>query len=210
MAFTEVLVYLEDLLVFSRTLEEHVEKIDKVLTRLKKFGLKLNPDKCSFLRSSVKCLGHVISAEGVQTDPDKVAAVKTWPHPQNVEELKSFQGFAGYYRRFIQDYSKIAKPLNDLSVLYEPIRRKRRQHRKQKREPGRHPPPNTPFGEHWREECQVACDTLLEKLTTAPTLHFANFEEPFILHTDASTSGLGSALYQEHEGQARETQKNGR
>ncbi|KAJ8039974.1 hypothetical protein HOLleu_14143 [Holothuria leucospilota] len=133
MAFIEVLVYLEDLLVFSRTLEEHVEKIDKVLTRLKKFGLKLNPDKCSFLRSSVKCLGHVISAEGVQTDPDKVAAVKTWPHPQNVEELTSFHGFAGYYRRFIQDYSKIAKPLNDLSVLYEPIRRKCRQHRKQER-----------------------------------------------------------------------------
>ncbi|KAJ8044512.1 hypothetical protein HOLleu_07281 [Holothuria leucospilota] len=198
MAFTEVLVYLDDLLVFSRTLEEHVEKLDKVLTRLKGFGLKLNPDKCSFLKSSVKCLGHVISAEGVQTDPDKVAAVRTWPHPQNVEELKKFLGFAGYYRRFIQDYSKIAKPLNDLSVLYEPVRKKRP--RTRRGDPGRRPPPNTPFGENWNAKCQAAFDTLLEKLSTAPTLHFANFEEPFVLHTDASTSGLGAALYQEHEG----------
>ncbi|PIK48240.1 hypothetical protein BSL78_14884 [Apostichopus japonicus] len=85
MAFTDVLVYLDDLLVFSRTLEEHVQKLDKVLTRLEEFGLRLNPDKCQFVHPSVKCLGHVISAGGVQTDPDKISAVTTWPRPQNTQ-----------------------------------------------------------------------------------------------------------------------------
>ncbi|PIK37110.1 hypothetical protein BSL78_26063 [Apostichopus japonicus] len=85
MAFTDVLVYLDDLLVFSRTLEEHVQKLDKVLTRLEEFGLRLNPDKCQFVHPSVKCLGHVISAGGVQTDPDKISAVTTWPRPRMYE-----------------------------------------------------------------------------------------------------------------------------
>ena len=204
MAFTDVLVYLDDLLVFSRTLEEHVQKLDKVLSRLEEFGLKLNPDKCQFVHSSVKCLGHVISADGVQTDPDKVSAVTTWPRPQNVRELKSFLGFAGYYRRFIQHYSKIAKPLNDLSRLYEPVRKRHRGKPKNPNHsqghPGPRPSPDTPFGDKWDKQCQSAFDNLIERLTTAPTLLFADHSAPFVLHTDASTGGLGAALYQQNNG----------
>lgn len=201
MAFTDVLVYLDDLLIFSRTLEEHEEKLEKVLTRLREYGLRLNPDKCQFLRPSVKCLGHVISAEGVQTDADKISAVTTWPRPKNVRELKSFLGFAGYYRRFIEHYSEVAKPLNDLSTQYEPVRKRRgRPHAGKRPQAGGRPSPDTPFGDNWTEDCQTAFSSLVDRLTTAPTLHFANFEEPFILHTDASTSGLGAALYQKHDG----------
>lgn len=201
MAFTDVLVYLDDLLVFSRTLEEHVQKLDKVLTRLEEFGLRLNPDKCQFVHPSVKCLGHVISAGGVQTDPDKISAVTTWPRPQNVRELKSFLGFSGYYRRFIQHYSRIAKPLNDLSRLYEPVRKGRKGRPKSpQNQPGPRPSPDTPFGDKWDQQCQEAFEMLIQRLTTAPTLLFADYSAPFVLHTDASTSGLGAALYQQNNG----------
>ncbi|PIK53262.1 Septin-8-A [Apostichopus japonicus] len=204
MAFQDVIVYLDDLLIFSHTLEEHETKLRKVLARLREYGLKLNPDKCQFLRPSVKCLGHVISADGVQTDPDKISAVSTWPRPQNVTELKSFLGFAGYYRRFIENYSRIAKPLNSLSQLYEPVRKRRGKARiRTKDSPAQRPSPDTPFGDSWTSVCQTAFDQLIKKLTMAPILNFANFEEPFVLHTDASTSGLGAALYQQHEGKLR-------
>lgn len=152
----------------------------------------------------MKCLGHVISADGVQTDPDKISAVSTWPRPQNVRELKSFLGFAGYYRRFIENYSRIAKPLNSLSQLYEPVRKRRGKARiRTKDSPAQRPSPDTPFGDSWTSVCQTAFDQLIKKLTMAPILNFANFEEPFVLHTDASTSGLGAALYQQHEGKLR-------
>ena len=206
MAFTDVIVYLDDLLVFSKTLDEHEEKLDRVLARLQEYGLKLNPEKCQFVRKSVKCLGHVISAEGVQTDPDKIEAVKTWPRPQNVREMKSFLGFAGYYRRFIQHYSKIAKPLCDLMKLYEPVRKKRGRSKtskiskKAKKIEKKRPNPETPFGSNWTKSCQTAFDTLISRLTTAPTLQFADYNAPFILHTDASTTGLGAALYQQRDG----------
>ena len=206
MAFTDVVVYLDDLLVFSKTLEEHEEKLDKILTRLREYGLKLNPEKCQFVQKSVKCLGHVVSAKGVETDPDKVAAVKTWPRPQNVRQLKSFLGFTGYYRRFIPHYSKVAKPLSHLETLYEPVRKKKRKRAKgrasskaSRRANMNRPIPNTPFGESWTERCQVAFDTPIEKLTSAPTLQFADNNAPF-LHTDASTTGLGAALYKQHDG----------
>ena len=203
MAFTDVMVYLDDLLIFSKTLEEHEEKLDKVLTRLEAYGLKLNPAKCQFVQPSVKCLGHVVSKRGVETDPDKIEAVKSWPKPKNVKELKSFLGFAGYYRRFIQHYSKLAKPLNELMQLYEPVRKRGRARpppKSNKKTEGKRPSPDTPFGDNWTNDCQVAFDILILRLTTAPTLQFADYNAPFIVHTDASTHGLGAALYQQHEG----------
>ena len=159
MAFTDVVVYVDDFLVFSKTLEEHEEKLDKVLTRLREYGLKLNPEKCQFVQKSVKCLGHVVSAKGVETDPDKVAAVKTWPRPQNVRQLKSFLGFTGYYRRFIPHYSKVAKPLSHLETLYEPVRKKKQKRagdrassKASRRANMNRPSPNTPFCENWTEK----------------------------------------------------------
>ncbi|KAG1933963.1 interleukin-1 receptor accessory protein-like 1-A [Pimephales promelas] len=120
----EVLVFLDDLIVFSETLEQHEERLMRVLSRLKEFGLKLSPEKCHFFKKSVKYLGHVVSENGVETDPEKISALTTWPRPDNIRELKSFLGFTGYYRRFIKDFSKIAKPLNDLTAGYIPARRK--------------------------------------------------------------------------------------
>lgn len=87
----------------------------RVLNRLKDYGLKLAPEKCVFVKPSVKYLGHIISDQGVQTDLDKVDAVKTWPIPKNSKELKSFLGLIGYYHRFIKDFSKKIRPLNELT-----------------------------------------------------------------------------------------------
>ncbi len=113
---TEVLVFLDDLIIFSRTSEEHGERLLKVLIRLREYGLKLSPEKCKFFQTLVWYLGHIISETGVQTDPDKISALKTWPKPKNLKELRSFLGFVGYYRRFIRNYSKVVKVLNDLTA----------------------------------------------------------------------------------------------
>lgn len=194
----EVLVFLDDIIVFSSTLEEHETRLKHVLQQLRDNGLKLSSKKCHFFRSSVRYLGHIVSSRGVETDPDKVSALRTWPRPQTLSELKSFLGFAGYYRRFIRDYSKIVRPLNDLTGGYPP-------HKKVQKTPGqgRYYNPKEPFNERWTTPCQTAFETIIEKLTSAPVLGFADPKCPYVLHTDASTSGLGAALYQEQEGEMR-------
>ncbi|KAL7868574.1 hypothetical protein SRHO_G00099580 [Serrasalmus rhombeus] len=192
----EVLVFLDDLIVFSDTIEEHEKRLLRVLSRLKEYGLKLSLEKCKFFQTSVRYLGHVVSEDGVETDPEKIKALKTWPSPMNLKELRSFLGFAGYYRRFIQNYSKIVKPLNDLTAGYPPLRKTD----KQKDTSGEYFKPREPFGKRWTDTCQTAFETIIDKLTTAPVLGFANPKLPYVLHTDASTTGLGAALYQEQEG----------
>lgn len=146
------------------------------------------PDVCKI--SGTHCLG-------VETDPDKILALTSWPIPRMLKELKSFLGFAGYYRRFIKGYSAIAKPLNDLTRGYAPSKAQDRSN------PSRTQNPKQPFGERWSPSCQLAFETLIEKLTSSPVLGFANPKLSYILHTDASTTGLGAALYQEQEGQLR-------
>lgn len=196
----EVLVFIDDLIVFSKTLEEHETRLLQVLKRLREFGLKLSPEKCKFCQTSVRYLGHIVSQNGVETDPSKVEALKTWPRPKNLKELRSFLGFSGYYRRFVQDYSKIVKPLNDLTAGYPPLQKDRR---KKMDETKQYFDPKGQFGERWSKECQQAFDTVIAKLTSAPVLGFANPKLPYVLHTDASTSGLCAALYQEQDGQMR-------
>ncbi|KAL0153919.1 hypothetical protein M9458_050768 [Cirrhinus mrigala] len=185
----EVLVFIDDIIVFSKDLEEHEERLLRVLRRLKEYGLKLAPEKCVFAQTSVRYLGHIVSDKGVQTDPDKVAAVKTWPVPRNLKELRSFLGFIGYYRRFVKDFSKKVKPLNDLTSGYPPTRQGMKS-----RNNGHYRNPKDFFNSR-------AFDQIIEELTTAPILAFADPKLPYILHTDASTSGLGAALYQEQDGQ---------
>ncbi|KAG1925421.1 interleukin-1 receptor accessory protein-like 1-A [Pimephales promelas] len=124
MHLKDVLVFIDDLIVFSKTLEEHEARLMKVLTRLREFGLKLSPEKCVFFQTSVRYLGHVVSRNGVETDPEKIAALKTWPVPKNLRELRSFLGFAGYYRRFVKAYSNIVKPLHNLTSGYPPSHKK--------------------------------------------------------------------------------------
>ena len=185
------LVYLDDIIIFSSTFEEHLERLESVLARLQYHGLKLKPSKCQLFRTSVKYLGHVISAAGVETDPDKTAALRTWPVPSNHQEVRSFLGFAGYYRRFIAGYSKIAKPLHALTVGLPVKKHTVRSHKSK-------PPLFT-----WTPECQLAFERLITELTTAPALAYADFSKPFILHTDASITGLGAALYQLQDGRER-------
>ena len=112
----ECLIFLDDILIFSQNFEDHLERLERVLSKLKEHGLKLKPSKCEFFKTSVTYLGHVVSQSGVKTDPDKIQALASWPEPKNIEELRSFLGFTGYYRRFIKDYARIVKPLNDLLV----------------------------------------------------------------------------------------------
>ncbi|TKS67456.1 Retrovirus-related Pol polyprotein from transposon 412 [Collichthys lucidus] len=194
----EVLVFLDDLIVFSTTLEEHEQRLLRVLHRLKEYGLKLSPEKCKFFQTSVKYLGHIVSEKGVETDPDKILALKSWPIPRNLKELKSFLGFAGYYRRFIKGYSAIAKPLNDLTRGYTPTSKAQK-----RASPIKIQDSKQPFGGRWSPTCQLAFEMLIEKLTSSPVLGFADPKLQYILHTDASTIGLGAALYQEQEGQLR-------
>lgn len=195
----EVLVFLDDLIVFSDTLEEHESRLIHVLNRLKEYGLKLSPDKCKFFQTSVRYLGHIVSSDGVKTDPEKVQALKTWPRPQNLKELQSFLGFSGYYRRFVKDYSRIVKPLTHLTTGYPP----RRKGVKISLSDGKYLSPKEPFGERWGTECQQAFEAIIHKLTSSPVLGYADPRLPYVLHTDASTTGLGAALYQEQNGKLR-------
>ncbi len=196
MNLLEVLVYLDDLIVFGRTLEEHEERLLKVLDRLQSEGLKLSVDKCTFCQTSVSYVGHIVSQEGVSTDPSKIEAVKSWPRPQNVSELRSFLGFCGYYRRFVKDYSKVSYPLNQLlqgclptaslkkikaGILPERVVYKA----------------SDPFGSRWTDACEAAFKELKVRLTQAPVLVFANPQLPYVLHVDACCEGLGGVLYQD-------------
>ncbi len=180
--FQVLIVYLDDILLFSKTFEEHLERLEMVLKRLAETGLKVKLGKCCFLQDSVRFLGHQVSVQGISPDPGKVAAVSNWKIPETVKELRSFLGFCSYYRKFIEGFSKIAGPLHDLVNVCL------REGRCAKS--GRH------FSTLWSDECDRAFNQLKETLTTAPVLGFADFSCPFILETDASQNGLGAILYQ--------------
>ena len=182
---TDCCIFLDDILVFSKTFQEHIEKLERVFERLDKNGLKLKPSKCNFFQRKVKFLGHIISAEGISTDPQKISAIQDWPRPQTVHELRRFLGFSGYYRRFVNQYSKIVKPLNDLLKGKTPRDSKGKFEKQQL---------------DWQDSQEQAFQKIKHLLTTPPVLGFANYGSPFILTTDASLEGLGTVLYQEQDG----------
>ena len=134
------------------------------------------------LKKKSNIWGHVVSEQGVSTDPDKIRAVTEWPQPTTVTEVRSFLGFVSYYRRFIPNFSKVARPLNQLLQNLEgsPSQKKK-------------------FKVHWRPEQQEAFEALQRLCTESPVLAYADFKAPFILHTDASGEGLGAVLYQVQE-----------
>ncbi|PIK62804.1 hypothetical protein BSL78_00255 [Apostichopus japonicus] len=112
--FQSVLCYLDDILVYSKTFEDHLTNLQRVFDRLKQQGLKIKPSKCTFFQSEVTYLGHKVTRAGVMPSPDKIQAVKDWPAPRNVKELRSFLGFCSFYRRFVYNFSQTAKPLHTL------------------------------------------------------------------------------------------------
>ncbi|XP_054862316.1 uncharacterized protein LOC129347852 [Amphiprion ocellaris] len=195
MHMLEVIVYLDDLIVFGKTLEEHERRLLKVITRLEEAGLKLSLDKCQFCRSQVTYVGHIVSEHGIATDPAKIEAVTRWKQPTDLPSLQSFLGFCGYYRRFIKNYSIIVRPLTELCKGYPPTQKKKKSS----------PSPektyykiHEPFGDRWDQSCSEAFRKIIQCLTNAPVLAFADPAKPYILHVDASFHGLGAVLNQEY------------
>nr|XP_055033931.1 uncharacterized protein LOC129422186 [Misgurnus anguillicaudatus] len=192
MHLLQVIVYLDDLIIFGRTLEEHEERLMKVLDRLEEFGLKVSIDKCQFCQPQVKYVGHIVSAAGVAPDPEKVSAVTHWKTPTDLKSLRSFLGFCGFYRRFIKSYSSIVRPLTELTKGYPPAKGRG------KLEGKKYYNERELFGERWDKECTDAFKKIIHCLTHAPVLAFADPTLPYVLHVDASLSGLGAVLNQEH------------
>ena len=190
----KLLVYLDDIIVHSQTMEDHLKRLDLVFSQLRKHGLKVEASKCHLLCEEVRYLGHQLSAEGVATDPTNVEKVVQWPVPRNAREVRSFLGTAGFYRRYVKDFSKIAAPLQQL-VNQDPQKGVKKGRQKVA--------PSKGMTWKWTEECQRSFELLKSALTTAPVLGYADFTKPFILEIDASFQGLGAVLSQKQEGRTR-------
>lgn len=170
-------VYMDDIVCYGTDLHSQLENLRLVFERLRQHKLLLQPEKCSFLKTSTNFLGHVITRDGVKPDPSKVEAVKRFPRPKDCKELKSFLGLAGYYRRFVKDFAQIARPLNDLQkegVDY-----------------------------FWGEAQEEAFEKIRDILTSEPVLQYPRFDKEFLVTTDASQIALGAILSQGEIGKDR-------
>jgi hypothetical protein len=167
-----VVVFIDDILVYSKNEAEHTKHLHTVLQRLRDHQLYAKLSKCDFWLKEIKFLGHTISQEGVSVDPKKVQEVMDWKPPTTMRQIRSFLGLAGYYRRFIPDFSRIAKPMTQLlkkGVKFE-----------------------------WSQKCEDAFHTLRQHLTTAPVLAQPDNTRPFEVYCDASGTGLGCVLMQDN------------
>ncbi len=172
----QCLVYLDDIIVFGETFDQCLERLGNVVQRIQDAGLKLKPGKCHLFRTEVSFLGHVVTDAGIACDPEKIDKVREWPAPESTADVKSFLGLANYYKRFIQGFSDIAKPLTELTGK------------------------NKRF--HWDNHCEQSFQALKEALTTAPILAYPSSDpnDLFILDTDASNFGMGAVLSQVQDG----------
>lgn len=163
-------VYLDDIIIFSTSLQEHIQRLRSVFQRIRESNFKIQLDKSEFLKREVAYLGHLITAEGVKPNPDKISAIKNYPIPKTPKEIKSFLGLAGYYRKFIRDFAKISKPMTsclkkDAKVTHSP-------------------------------EFVNSFNHLKNLLINSPILQYPDFSKPFVLTTDASNVAIGSVLSQ--------------
>ena len=172
---TECLIYLDDIIVFSSSFAQHLQRLENVFIKLQHSGLRLNPSKCRLAHHEVDYLGFVVTASGIKPNPSKVEVVLNYPVPSNVKQLRHFLGMANYYRRFIPQYSKIAEPLHQLTRTS-----------------------SQSFS--WSSACQNAFHTLKQHLTSPPVLAYPCFSVPFIVATDASSEALGAVLSQVQNG----------
>lgn len=172
--WSSVLVYIDDLIVFSRTFEAHLHDLAVAFDRLREAGLTLKPKKCQMFAGSVHFLGHVVSRDGIAPDPDKVKAIRDMPKPRSKDEVLSFLGMAGYYRRYVPGFSTRAEPLQRISSLTGDI-------------------------SMWGPVHDAAIQSLKDALCAAPILVHPNFARPFRLMTDASGVGLGAVLTQKDD-----------
>lgn len=175
--FVTLLVYLDDL-VFARSVDEHLDRLEGMLRLLRKHGLKLKPSKCHILKPQVRYLGFVISKEGITTDPEKIRAVQEWPTPCTVKEVRGFVAFCSFYRRFVKNFAKVAAPLHALMSGDS----------------------KATVSDYWGKDEAQAFALLKEKLSQAPVLKSADYSKQFVVETDASFEGLGAVLSQEHDG----------
>ncbi|XP_024310346.1 uncharacterized protein LOC112268658 [Brachypodium distachyon] len=166
-----VVVFIDDILIYSKSKEEHEQHLRMILEKLRAHQLYAKFSKCEFWLSEVSFLGHIVSGAGVAVDPAKIAAVTDWEAPKNVGDVRSFLGLAGYYRRFIENFSKIAKPMTELL-------------KKEKK-----------FA--WNEKCEESFQELKKRLVSAPILMLPNLQEDFQVYCDASRQGLGGVLMQD-------------
>ena len=171
------LVYIDDLIIFSRSFDNHLLHLEQVFKRLREANLRLKPSKCHFVKSEVEYLGHVVSADGLKPNSAKIRAVQEFPVPNNVTGVKAFLGLCNYYRRFIKGFAQIASPLNKLTSK------------------------NIQFD--WTPECQTSFDCLKNALVSAPILAYPDFELTFHLYVDASHTGIGLTLGQIIDGKER-------
>ena len=172
-----VVHFFDDICVYSRTFDEHIETIEKLFEKLRQANLVLQPEKCEFLKPEINYLGHIISSHGLRPDPDKLKAVKEFPVPKNQKNIKQFLGLAGYYRRFIKNFAQIAKPLTNLLRKEQVF--------------------------NWDENAQTAFETLRDNLCEPPVLAHPHFEEKFLVTTDASGYAIGAVLSQGEIGKDR-------
>ena len=168
------LVYLDDIIIYSTTFEENLEHLAESLKLIEGSGLKLSPEKCSFVKRKLHYLGHFVSAEGIMVDPNKIKAMKNMVAPKTPREVRRFIGMCSYYRKFVQNFSEKASSLTVLTKK------------------------NQRF--HWGKHEEEAFNNLKNSLVEAPILHYPDYELPFQLLTDASDVALGAVLTQRKEG----------
>lgn len=193
--------YLDDVLCYSKTFSDHVDDLRHVLHRLREHGVKLRPNKCELFKRQIRYVGRLVTNEGVQIDPKDLEAVYQLrdQEPKNVREVRALLGFLGYYRTFIQDFSRLARPLFKLIESPSELDYKRKQVRSnrtnQKNSNNGQLPSKTPV--KWTQEHSAVVSRFVDMLTSPPILAYPDFDLPFVLHTDASNEGLGAVLYQQ-------------
>ncbi|XP_063040269.1 uncharacterized protein LOC134435312 [Engraulis encrasicolus] len=173
----KLLIYLDDVIILGRSVEESLDRLEQVFERLHKYGLKLKPSKCHLLQEKVLFLGHIVSGDGIRPNPALVRDVQLWEPPSNVQELQAFLGLCNYYRKFVSSFAEIASPLHNLlkkGAVFQ-----------------------------WTEHHQEAFTELKERLTTAPVLGYPIAEGQYILDTDASNHSVGAVLSQLQWGEER-------